>query len=492
MLQVHQLSGGYEGKDIVKSVSFKVEKGEVLGILGPNGSGKSTLLKLISGTLTPTNGSVEIDGKPSTSFSSKAFARQVAVLPQLHAHAFSHSVRETVELGRYPHQSGLFSSWSKEDEQAVKVAMDSTAITRYEKQSIELLSGGEQQRVFVAQAIAQEAPILLLDEPTNHLDIAHQQQLLDMIQKEAVEKGLTVVSVFHDINLASLYCDRLLLMDDGEVARIGYPQDVISEQAIDKVYHASVKTQAHPERPKPQITLMPTHLERKSESIVTREDFTVSDQQVVLQTKSPLKTVSSAVHNAGIGWYKTFVNRHVDKDYHVEDVQTEMADYLTANHFSLTETVGMMTAALTEAVEIETFEAPFGTVLIAVTAGLGNAVDVAEVSKRNDDYSVGTVNTWVIINGYLREEAFIQAMVTATEAKAKAFQTEKVKDILSNTIATGTSTDSILVAATQKGEELPYAGPITPLGKRIAEGVYTCTVRAIQKYKKYKENEETR
>lgn len=492
MLRVNQLSGGYDGKEIVKNVSFNVEKGEVLGILGPNGSGKSTLLKLISGILTPTSGSVAIDGKPSTAFSAKAFARQVAVLPQLHAHAFSHSVRETVELGRYPHQSGLFSSWSTEDEHAVKVAMDSTAITRYEKQSIELLSGGEQQRVFVAQAIAQEAPILLLDEPTNHLDIAHQQQLLDMIQKEAVEKGLTVLSVFHDINLASLYCDRLLLMDDGAVAHIGYPQDVVSEQAIDKVYHASVKTQAHPERPKPQITLMPTDVTRESDRIVMKEDFIVTDKQVVLHTEKPLKTVSSAVHNAGIGWYKSFVNRRVDKDYHVEDVQAEMADYLKDNDFSLSETVGMMTAAFTETVEIETFEAPFGSVLIAVTAGLGNAVDVAEVSKRSDDFTVGTVNTWVIVNGYLREEAFIQAMVTATEAKVKAFQTEQVKDVISDTIATGTSTDSILVAATQKGEELPYAGPITPLGKRIAEGVYTCTVRAIQTYKKYKAKEEIR
>ena len=97
--------------------------------------------------------------------------------------------------------------------------MRNTAITRYEKQPIELLSGGEQQRVFVAQALAQEAPILLLDEPTNHLDIAHQQQLLDTIRKQAVDKGLTVISVFHDINLASLYCDRLLLMDNGRIVK---------------------------------------------------------------------------------------------------------------------------------------------------------------------------------------------------------------------------------------------------------------------------------
>ena len=135
----------------------------------------------------------------------------MAVLPQLHSHAFSHSVRDTIALGRYPHQSGLFSSWSNEDEAAVVEAMKLTGMERYEHQMLDLLSGGEQQRVFVAQALAQQAPILLLDEPTNHLDIAHQKQLLDTIKTQAIEKGITIISIFHDINLASLYCDRLLI-----------------------------------------------------------------------------------------------------------------------------------------------------------------------------------------------------------------------------------------------------------------------------------------
>ena len=144
------------------------------------------------------------------------------------------------------------------------------------KQSIELLSGGEQQRVFVAQALAQEAPILLLDEPTNHLDIAHQQQLLDTIRKQAVDKGLTVISVFHDINLASLYCDRLLLMDKGEIAKIGVPQEVVKEEAIETVYGARIKSQPHPELPKPQITLLPdTKEEIKPFTVVKRGLFDV-------------------------------------------------------------------------------------------------------------------------------------------------------------------------------------------------------------------------
>lgn len=486
MIQVDNLSGGYDGKNIVKSVTFNVQKGEILGILGPNGSGKSTLLKLMSGILTASTGMIEIDGKPVQMYSPKAFARTVAVLPQLHAHAFSHSVRETVELGRYPHQSGLFSSWSEEDEQAVWEAMKRTGVTRYENHPIELLSGGEQQRVFVAQAIAQQAPVLLLDEPTNHLDIAHQQQLLDMIRTEAIENGRTIISVFHDINLAALYCDRIILMNDGEIAKMGLPQDIVDEKLIHQVYQAQVRKQAHPERPTPQITQMPTVKDAMKKAVVTEERFTISRESVVFQANAPLKTISSAVHNAGIGWYEVFINRHVDQHYNPEDVQQEMSTYLQDHQFSLSKTVGMMTAAHTENVEIQTVNTDFGTIVVAVTVGLGNVVDVSEVYKRQTDECIGTINTWVIVNGELSDEAFLQAMVTATEAKVKALQSENVRDPLSDTIATGTSTDSMLIAATQEGERLPYGGPITSLGKGVAQGVFECTVRAIQTYKKKK------
>ncbi|MDW0116427.1 adenosylcobinamide amidohydrolase [Sporosarcina thermotolerans] len=486
MLKVDNLSGGYGKEPIVKNISFSVKKGEVLGILGPNGSGKSTLLKIISGILPKLEGTVQIDRQDAAVYSQKQFARKVAVLPQLHAHAFSHTVKDTVALGRYPHQSGLFSSWSSEDESAVTKAMDYTGVTRYKDTPIELLSGGEQQRVFVAQALAQEAPILLLDEPTNHLDIAHQQQLLDTIRKQAIEKGVTVISVFHDINLASLYCDRLLLMDKGRIATIGEPKDVIMESTIGTVYNARVKTQAHPELPKPQMTLLPEQKGEVKPFTVNKQHFTVTADHVSLKVEQPLKTISSAVTNPGLGWYRAFVNRHVDANYNCEDVKAEMADYLEKRGYHLTDTVGMMTAVTTEHAEIGEYKGEFGTVLIMVTAGVGNAVDVSQALSRDREPHIGTINTWVIVNGHLPEEAFIQAMITATEAKAKALQTEDVKDPLTGSIATGTSTDSLLIAATQEGQHLPYAGPITPLGKLIGHGVYDCTIRAIKAYKKAK------
>ncbi|MBO1913596.1 hypothetical protein J4G37_53370, partial [Microvirga sp. 3-52] len=126
-------------------------------------------------------------------------------------------------------------------------------------------------------------------------------QLMDTIRKEAVGKGLTVISVFHDINLAALYCDRLLLMDNGKISTIGPPQEVVKEQSIETVYHARVKTQPHPELPKPQITLLPDVNSEKIVAKVTRENFFSSEEFVVFRASQPLKTVSSAVHNAGLG-----------------------------------------------------------------------------------------------------------------------------------------------------------------------------------------------
>ncbi|MGI2327772.1 adenosylcobinamide amidohydrolase [Planococcus sp. YIM B11945] len=485
MLQITNLSGGYGEKNIVNDVSFQVGKGQMLGILGPNGSGKSTLMKLISGILPPKSGTIEIGRKPLNEFSPKELACKMAVLPQLHAHAFEHTVRETVSLGRYPHQSGWFSSWSEEDEAAVKEAMELMDIEQYEHTLIDRMSGGEQQRVFVAQALAQDASILLLDEPTNHLDINHQKELLDTIKKQAIDKELTIVSIFHDINLAAMYCDELLLLDHGRVERMGEPHEVVREQDIEAVYKTRVSNHPHPELPKPQITLLPG-IERQVEPFVIKaHDFAASSEFVLYESPIPLKTISSAVVNAGAGWYRTFMNRHVPYDYHIDDSVREMADFIAKRGFKATDTVGMMTAVHTEDAVIREYEGTFGSVIVAITAGVGNAVDVSKAIERASQ--VGTINTWIFVNGRLSDEAFIQAMVTATEAKTKALHNEEVMDPLTNTIATGTSTDSCLVAATQQGADLPYAGPITELGKLIGYGVFECTTQAIRQYRVVKQ-----
>lgn len=483
MIVVEHLSGGYEDVPIVRDISFTVEKGKILGILGPNGSGKSTLLKVMSGILPATAGTVSIDGQNILSYNARALAKKMAVLPQLHANAFSNSVREAVSLGRYPHQTGFFSSWSAQDEKAVQHAMLQTGVKRYEHTPMEFLSGGEQQRVFVAQSLAQTAEILLLDEPTNHLDIAHQRQILDMVRKEAMECGLTVVMVLHDMNLASLYCDELLLMESGQMRALGAPHEVLIASQIEEVYQARVTTYAHPEIPKPQITMMPAATDYQQRAVIKKEHFTITEQYIQLQSELPLKTVSSAVHNPGIGWHNCLLNRSVPGDYVISDVKREVKEFLKRENFSSTNTVVMLTAVPTALVAINEFSAPFGSIIVAVTAGVGNAVDVSRVHERQDDPYIGTINTWVIVNGCLSEEAFFQALMTATEAKTKALQSENIRDERSGTIATGTATDSLLIAATQKGEEMLYGGPITEVGKMIAKGVYETTVQAIRNYK---------
>ena len=206
-------------------------------------------------------------------------------------------------------------------------------------------------------------------------------------------------------------------MKNGEVASIGTPQDVVLEQEIHHVYNARVKTQPHPEMPKPQMTLLPNLQEKVERFCVKKADVSIQQDHVLLQSSQPLKTISSAVHNAGLGWYRTFVNRGVRADYMIEDLQRENTEYLRALGYHLTDTVAMMTAVSPEHVEVEEYEGEFGSIVVAVTAGVGNAVDVSKSWQREDIPYIGTINTWVFINGELSEEAFVQALLPQQKRK---------------------------------------------------------------------------
>ncbi|WP_404405452.1 adenosylcobinamide amidohydrolase [Jeotgalibacillus malaysiensis] len=485
MLKASQISGGYGEKDVVKNVSFELRKQEILGILGPNGSGKTTLMKMISGLLPCRLGDVSFKGQPLKDYSAKQLAREIAVLPQLHSHAFDYTVRETVSMGRYPHQKGMFAPWTAHDEKAVKEAMNQTGVLEFEGKSIQDLSGGERQRVFLAQALAQEPKLLLLDEPTNHLDLSYQKQLLDLLKEWTETHELTVISIFHDLNIASLYCDRLLLLHNGKTVQLAEPGHVLNKKTVEHVYQARVHTQSHPELPKPQVTLLPNH-GQSMRSEITKDHFTITADHIHVKAPQSLKTLSSAVIGAGLGWYHHFVNRHVTMDYECDDSCEDMKMYADKNGWNAADTVGMMTAVLVEDVVIREYEENGLSVVIAVTAGVGNAVDVSLSHERNHQATIGTINSWIFINGKLSDEAFIQAMMTATEAKVKALQNADVKDPLTGTLATGTSTDSAMVAATQHGSFVQYAGSITPLGKLIGKGIVECTTEAINIYRERK------
>ncbi len=482
MLRVEAVVGGYGQRPIVQNVDFEVKKGHMLGILGPNGSGKSTLLKMISGTLPLQSGNIWIDGQLRQSFKQKQLAQKMAVLPQLHAHSFAHTVEETVALGRYPHQSGLFSHWSEEDRLATERAMQQTGVYAYRTHDLEDLSGGEQQRTFIAQALAQKAELLLLDEPTNHLDLEHQRQIMDVLKKEVVEQQLTVVSIFHDMNLAALYCDELLLLEEGRIRSFGKPSEVLTAEAVAEVYNTSVSKFAHPELPTPQVVLLPEV--QQAPYRIQEEQFTITEQYVHLQTKTPLRTLSAALHNPGFGWFTHFLNRTVDANYMCEDAHEEMKSFIRNEQLPVEQTVAMMTAVDVKHAIIRHFKNDDDEIFVMITAGVGNAVDAARGHLHPERQTVGTINIWVLINGHVTDESMMQALMTTIESKVKAMQDEEIYDRVTHTLATGTSTDSVLVGATQSGKSYEYAGTITALGKLIGRGVYETMLVALDDYKR--------
>ena len=221
------------------------------------------------------------------------------------------------------------------------------------------------------------------------------------------------------------------------------------------------------------------HHEEKT-SYIHQQHLQISKEMIVLQSPFPLKCMSSGVTGAGMGWYQTFVNRHVDKNYNYADHKQEMAQFLKEHGFTPDEAVGMMTAVHLRHVAMEEWEGKDFSLFIVVTAGVGNAVDATLGNAHMYREKPGTINSWIFVNGKLTDEAFIQSIVTATEAKTKVLREANVLDEKNHTLATGTSTDSILVAASQQGRQLEFAGPISELGILIGKGVFSCTKKALE------------
>ncbi|MBH9964748.1 heme ABC transporter ATP-binding protein [[Bacillus] enclensis] len=484
MLEVDQISVGYEDASVVENIDFHVGKGEFFGILGPNGSGKTTLLKALSGILPPTAGAIQLNGKPLNEYSSKELAKLVAVLPQITSHSFSYRVKETVMLGRYPHQNGLFKSVSHLDEEIVQQALRQTGVEALQDRRLDELSGGEKQRVYLAQALAQEPKVILLDEPTNHLDLSYQKNLLELLKKQTKDQGLTVISIFHDLNLASLYCDRLIMLNKGETKIVDHPEEVLKEEHIREVYATEVHKQAHPQVAKPQIVILPED-NPAAEAAQPGEAFLhVTPQMITYRSPVHMKCMSSGVTGSGFGWYKNVVNRYVSPHYDCTDYREDMMNFLVENDLDPSFTVGMMTAVNLEDVAYDSYLMKGHSIFVVVTAGVGNAVDVTAAHEYPQKLRPGTVNTWVFVNGRLSDEAFIEALVVSTEAKVKAMQEQNVVDHRTGTLATGTPTDSILIASTHQGRSYPFAGSVTPLGQLIGKGVFETTKKAIESYRK--------
>jgi iron complex transport system ATP-binding protein len=237
-IELSGVTAGYGDRAAIRDVSVQAARGETVGIIGPNGSGKSTLLRVVSGVLRAWSGRVCIEARPIESYSARELSRRVAVVPQETHLDFPFTVTEVVLFGRSPHL-GALAFESANDLAIARRAMERTDVAHLAARRITELSGGERQRVILARALAQEPSILVLDEPSAFLDIRHQVEIYDLLRDLQAE-GLTVVTVLHDLNLAGLYCDRLVLLADGTVACTGPPEAVLRYRTLTEVYGTEV------------------------------------------------------------------------------------------------------------------------------------------------------------------------------------------------------------------------------------------------------------
>lgn len=238
-LEVKDLKSGYGDTLVLHRVSFSVERSEFIGIIGPNGSGKTTLLKTLTHIIRPIEGTVLLEGKDIHRMGSLEIARKFAMVGQDLISIFSFTVNEIVLMGRTPH-IGIFGHEKKQDLEIVQEILQLTDLEDFKDRPIDELSAGERQRVLVARALAQQPKVLLLDEPTAHLDIGYQVEILDLVKSLKKEKLLTVICVLHDLNLASQYCDRILLLNKGMVAGLAPPTQILRYDTIEKVFNAVV------------------------------------------------------------------------------------------------------------------------------------------------------------------------------------------------------------------------------------------------------------
>ncbi len=246
MLEIDRLRAGYtRAESVLKGLDFSMDEGEFIGVVGPNGSGKSTLLRAITNVLKFWSGDMRLKEEHITTLSREQIARSIAVVPQDTYISFPYSVGEVVLMGRNPYLS-RFENYDKKDKKIAKRCMKMTSTLKFKDKRINELSGGEIQRVIVARALTQNPDLLLLDEATSHLDIGHKKDIMDTVKKLNENRGLSVISVHHNLNLAARYCEKILIMDDGMDHSFGAPEKVLTRSNIKAVYGIDAEIHRHP------------------------------------------------------------------------------------------------------------------------------------------------------------------------------------------------------------------------------------------------------
>ena len=238
----------------VSDLGFTLAPGEILGVIGPNSAGKTTLVRLLTRVVTPTTGTIELDGTLLARVEPRELARRVAVVPQELPHGFPFTVEQLALMGRYPYGGGRF--FETDDDRAVaRRAMTAVGVAHLAGAPLDLLSGGERQRAVIARALAQEPRVLVLDEPTTHLDLRYQAACAALLRQLATEQGVGVVLVSHDLNLAAELADRLLLMSAGRVVALGTPAEVLDPARLEGVFGARVVVERSRESGRPFVRL---------------------------------------------------------------------------------------------------------------------------------------------------------------------------------------------------------------------------------------------
>ena len=254
MIEARSVSFRYHQHWILQDVSFQIEKGAFVGVIGPNGSGKTTLLKLLCRTFSPQRGEILYDRVPLKKMLRRDMAKRIAVVAQENHLLFPFTGLEIVLMGRSPHLGHRMFE-NEKDLQIARKAMEWTETLSFADRPIDELSGGERKRIFIAKALAQEPDVILLDEPTSNLDIHHQIDFLDLILMLHRDRGLTLIMASHDMNIASEFCDRLLLLQNGKIFKDGAPSEVITRETIERVYGCDVWIDQHPVSGTPRISL---------------------------------------------------------------------------------------------------------------------------------------------------------------------------------------------------------------------------------------------
>jgi iron complex transport system ATP-binding protein len=245
----------YTDEEVLQDISFDVVPGEFLSVIGPNGSGKTTLLKLLYRHLSPLEGTIYLNNTPIENISRRNLSQKIAVVSQVPQFHFGLSALELVLMGRSPHM-GLLAFEGKADFEIATEAMTLTDVSDLKDRSIFSLSGGELQRVVIARALAQEPEAMLLDEPTSYLDIKHQIGVCQLLKTMNKDRGITIIGVFHDINLASCFSDRVMVMKDGRIKGFGPPEDMITKEILESVYGCQVYVDENPLMGRPRVTLV--------------------------------------------------------------------------------------------------------------------------------------------------------------------------------------------------------------------------------------------